>query len=205
MKWIVFIPLALMLSGCGLLGISPDEAREETAKIRRDMESVKTAIDNAARINDVRAEIAATNAKIESALMETTAAFDLIAEFMSNPNATKEDAEAVLEVIQRGLTKSKEAVELVGSIDAKFGETELTPEIAARIKQLAERADKTIRTMTETAARVEKVANAVKAGLGIVGQLAGGASGTGGIIGTLLGVATLAGAAASGMKKGGTS
>lgn len=208
-KFLIVLVLAFVLPGCGLLGISPEDARRETAEIMDGLRTVHTVVENVAKINDVRAEIAATNAKIEIALLESSAAFEMIVEFMAKENPTVEDAKAIVDVVKEGLAKSREAMELLKSIDSTFGKTELPPEVEASLKKLSERADRTIQKMTETAEKVEKWSNAIKSGLGLVAKLAvsagaGPGGGALGLIGSLIGAATLAGAAASGAKKGGT-
>jgi hypothetical protein len=202
-RCLVIVAVVAVLSGCGL---TPEEVRDFAAGVREDVDTVKTMVDNVAKINDVRADIAAANAQVESALADSTAAFGLIAEFMAKENPTKEDADAAVEIIRDGLNRNIEALEIVRSIDDKFGKTELPPDIEKRIKAISARVDKTIEVMVATAEKVEKWSNAIKSGLGFVAKVAGGTAtgGTGGIVGTLIGLATLAGAAASGAKKGGT-
>jgi hypothetical protein len=201
-----FLPLllAFVLPGCGILGISTDEAAEKVAEIRDGLEDVKTAISNARRMDEVREAVAGIVTEIATEDRKVAESLSAVLAIFAKENPTEDDAKAAKAHMDAALASVAKVGELCKTVDATFGDTKLSPEAMARLKKLGEYADRTIQEMEKTAARVEKVAAVITKIVAVGGNVAAGVGAGPGILGviTMLGTAAAAAKTVAGGAKG---
>jgi hypothetical protein len=209
MRW--YLPLLLVctaaFTGCG---ISPDEAAASMAKLQRNVEGLQQMLDNAAKMDGVRKDVAAITVEIMKEHEKSVSALADIAVFLStvDPPPTIDDYKTAVARLNDANGSQVIIAELVKRIDDTFGETALPPDLQAELirlrdssQRLMERIKKAAEATAKAMAIVEKVGSAII-------PIAGGASGgVGGIIASIVAGAGVIGAGALSLagKKGGTS
>lgn len=187
MKW--YLPFLLVLSplftGCSLLGISGEEAAAEASKLKRGVEGLQQMLDNAAKMDGVRKEVAAVSIEILNEATLVSESLAKITEFLTpDPNAppTQQDYLNTVAEVEKANAAARRLSIMTESIDAKFGKTELPPDLQAELLRLRDSGARLIERIETTAARVKKVTDVIvkvgNVGLGLVGGAATGGGST---------------------------
>jgi outer membrane murein-binding lipoprotein Lpp len=190
MKTLALLAAIALLPGCGLLGITAEDAAARVKALEDKYTAISTAVDYAAKYDDVRDAVVVLSAQIQAAQGEAARALADVVTFLGRENPTEADAKAALAALQKALGKLQEASEVALKIEPAFGTSRLPPEIKSMLAKLKAEADATIREIQETAARVEKIASV----LVTIAKVGGGVAGGAGAGPTVLGIISLIGA-----------
>lgn len=205
--WIVML-VALLMPGCGLLGITSDQAVQEVAKLKLGIDGMQQALDNAAKMDGVRKDVAGVCSEILKEAETQTLALADVATFLTMPTPTKDDYLVAVGRLSDANASAGRVAELTKAVDVKFGTTALPPDLQAELLRLRDSSKRLLERIETTAARVKAVSVIITKAVNLAGGIAGGVAGggSGGVLGIITAIGAAAatvGAAADQLKNGG--